>query len=301
MPPHDSTSRRGFLAAGLALPAAAAPAPPLPTVRFGSHDVTRLIIGSNPFYGFTHFNKIYDSLVAEYYTQDRRMEVLSRCERAGINTWQFHYSPPSIPDFDRFRSSGGKLQWFLLSDGAMCTDFSLIPPVAKRKPIGIAHHGNRTDDRFRDKQMDKVRDFCKAVRDNGVMVGVSTHNPEVVDFIESAGWDIDYYMTCLYRVSRTKEEARAAFGEAPVGEIYMEKDPERMTRAVRATRRPCLAFKIFGAGRTVQNRAQVEQSFRFALSNIKPGDALIVGMFPKFKDEITENVEIVRGLTRTPS
>ena len=38
---------------------------------------------------------------------------------------------------------------------------------------------------------------------------------------------------------------------------------------------------------------------KFAYNNIKPGDAAIVGMWPKFKDEIAENCEIVRQLHAT--
>jgi hypothetical protein len=169
--------------------------------------------------------------------------------------------------------------------------------VATRGPIGIAHHGNRTDDRFRKKEMHIVQDFAKRVRQTGAMVGVSMHNPLVMDFIESAGWDVDYYMTCLYQVSRTREEVRALLGgEAPLGETYMEKDPERMTRMIRSTRRPCLAFKTLGAGRAGYARNNIEAAFRYAFANIKPGDAIIVGMWPKFKDEIAENTALVREI-----
>ncbi len=116
------------------------------------------------------------------------------------------------------------------------------------------------------------------------------------DTVESEGWDIDYYQTCLYRVSRTPEEARAQYGEAPINEIYMEMDPERMCKMIRATKKPCLAFKVFGAGRTINSPQQVEASLRYALTNIKPADAMIVGMFPKFRNEIAENIALVRKI-----
>jgi hypothetical protein len=170
----------------------------------------------------------------------------------------------------------------------------LLPEVARLGPLGIAHHGNRTDERFRSGQKELVRDFLKAVRDTGVMVGLSAHNPGVIDTVESEGWDLDYYQACLYRVSRTPEETRAQFGEAPLGEAFMEKDPERMCKMIRQTKRPCLAFKLLGAGRTSNTPVALERSYRFAYSNIKPGDAAIVGMFPKFKDEVKENADLVR-------
>jgi hypothetical protein len=295
-------SRRRFLrsAAGfggaMALSQAAPAAPAaLPTVKFGSTEVTRLIIGSNPFYGYSHFNSILNGFMGEYMTQDRRMEVLHRCQQAGIKTWQVHYMAQTMEDFKRYRSEGGKMNWFLLGDFEMMTDFSLIGKVAKEhKPIGIAHHGNRTDERFQARQMDKVKDFCKAVRDSGVMVGVSAHNPAVFDSIEGENWDVDYYQACLYRVTRTRAEARKEFGESPVdiGGMFMEKDPERMCKVIRQTKKPCLAFKLLGAGRNTDRPATIANAFKFAFDNIKPTDAVIVGMCPRFKDEITENAAL---------
>ncbi len=38
----------------------------------------------------------------------------------------------------------------------------------------------------------------------------------------------------------------------------------------------------------------VEKAFRFAFENIKPIDGVIVGMYPRFSDEISQDVEHVR-------
>jgi hypothetical protein len=289
--------RRAFLqtSAGLAASAAAAETvPPIPTVLFGKTKITRLIIGSNPFYGYSHSTRALDLCMREWFTQDRRMEVLHAAERNGINTWQLHYDAQPMADFARYRAEGGKMHLILLADFELMKNPKLLPEVARLEPLGIAHHGNRTDERFRNGQKELVRDFLKAVRDTGVMVGLSAHNPGVIDTVESEGWDLDYYQACLYRVSRTPEETRAQFGEAPLGEAFMEKDPERMCKMIRQTKRPCLAFKLLGAGRTSNTPVALERSYRFAYSNIKPGDAAIVGMFPKFKDEVKENADLVR-------
>jgi len=303
----SSVSRRAFLqsAAGLSagltfagrLSAGQEAMPPLPKVRFGKAEITRLIIGSNPFYGYSHFNLVLDRTMREWMTQDRKMEVLHRCEQFGIKTWQLHYNDQPVEDFKRYRAEGGKMNLILLGDFALMKDLTLLPRVAKEMaPLGIGHHGNRTDERFRNGEMDKVREFLKAVRDTGVMVGLSAHNPEVIDMVESQGWDIDYYQTCLYRVSRTPDEARKVLGESPIGEIYLEKDPERMCKVIRQTKKPCLAFKVLGAGRSINSPQAIESAFRFALTNIKPTDAIIVGMFPRYKDEVRENTELVRRI-----
>lgn len=289
-------SRREFFAASAlaaAVPAPAAPA--LPTVKFGPVRITRLIVGSNPLYGYSHFNQILDRHMREWMTPERRRETVQRALAAGVDTWQTHWSALSMEDCDALRAANPELKWFLLSMRELHADPALLAEAVRRKPIGIAHHGNMTDDLFREGRSNDVREFTKRVRDTGVMVGVSTHNPLVVENIESRGWDVDYYMTCFYQVSRTREEARALMnGEAPLGETYLERDPERMTAVIRQVSKPCLAFKILGAGRAGFSTEQVERAVRFALANIKPTDAVIMGMYPRFKDEPRENAEIVR-------
>ncbi|HET8547050.1 MAG TPA: hypothetical protein VFL57_03560 [Bryobacteraceae bacterium] len=301
-----STSRRSFIRSAATLSGAAPwaaaasqavrPAAKLPTVRFRDHDLTRLVIGSNPFYGYSHFNSLLDRFMRDYYTPERRIEVLKRAEQAGINTWQVHYNDPTIEDFRRYRAEGGKMNVLLLADFELMKNWKLLPAVAKLGFIGIGHHGNRTDERFRNGQMSVVRDFVNAVHDAGAPAGVSMHNPAVLEYIEERGWPVDYYMTCMYRVSRTAEETRKEFGEAPLGEAFMEKDPSRMCAAVRQTKKTCFAFKVFGAGRNSNRPEQMESAMRFVLANIKPQDPVIVGMCPRFKDEISENVELVGRL-----
>jgi hypothetical protein len=297
------TTRRQFLGtaalSAAAVNAAAAPADPispLPTVKFQGRDITRLIIGSNPFYGYSHFNPLLDRFMREYYTQDRRIEVLKSAERAGINTWQLHYNDVTVDDWNRYRAEGGRMNVLLLADFDLMKNWKLLPGVAKLKPIGVGHHGNRTDERFRAGEMNIVQDFTKAVHDAGLPAGVSMHNPAVLAYIEEHGWDLDYYQTCLYRVSRTAAEARAEFGESPLLETYMERDPERMTAMVRQTKKTCFVFKLLGAGRSVSRPEAVEAAFRYALTHIKPQDPVIVGMCPKFNDQVTENVTLVKKI-----
>lgn len=296
----SSPSRRGFLlggAAGVAAAQHAEVAPPLPKTDFHGRQITRLLVGSNPLYGYSHFNKAYDGIMREWMTLERRLDTLRMAEAAGINTWQLHYTEKTAEDVRRYRDQGGRMHILLLADFRM--EAKAIAEAAKLKPLGIAHHGGLTDIRFRQGEMDMVRDFVHAVQDAGVPAGVSTHNPAVVEYVESKGWSNQYYMTCLYHVSRTPDEVRRDLGDTPLGEPFLAKDPERMTAMVRSTKKFCFAFKLLAAGRNCETPRQVEAAFRFAFSNIKPSDAVIVGMFPKTKDEARENAEFVRQILLT--
>jgi len=294
-----STSRRRFLQAPAALAVAAAPAPLLPTIRLGKYEVTRLILGANPFYGFSHFNRLFDQHMLEWCTPENVWKTVRACEENGINTWQLSDARRGLEDIRRYREQGGKIQWILLSSRRMEEDLSLIPKIAALGPIGIVHHGGTTDRRWRAGEQDKIKEFLKAVRDSGVLVGLSTHNPLVLEEVQSQGWDVDFFMTCVYRVTRTDAELVNLLGQRPLGEVYLPQDPPRMYRAVRQTRKPCLAFKILAAGRLTDTPQAIDRAFQLAFDSIKPTDGVIVGMYPRYSDQVRDNAERVRRILAT--
>jgi hypothetical protein len=275
----------------------AAQAGPLPTIRLGQHTVSRLILGSNPFNGFSYGIPSLAQHMKEWSTPEHIADVLRKARDCGINTWQFSYYPSSLAGLKLFQSSGGQIQWILLTGGAMQENPALVAEVARLKPIGIVHHGGVTDRHYRAGQMDRVRDYLKRIRDTGVMVGLSTHMPEVIDLVEGQNWDLDFCMACFFQIGRPEAETRKLLGgDLPLGSVFLESDPPKMCRAIRQSRKPCLGFKILGAGRLAESSEQLEQAFRFAYGNIKPQDGVIVGMYPRFKDEVRENTDLVRRL-----
>ena len=156
------------------------------------------------------------------------------------------------------------------------------------QPLGIYYHGEQTDNAYRSGKMETVKDYCKKARQQGVLVGVGSHMPEVLAKVEDEGWDVDFYAGCVYNRRRTPEEFRKLLGgelpEMP-GEVYLQDDPPRMYKFMRQTKKPCFAFKILAAGRV----SSPEQAFKLAFQSIKPTDCVFVGMFPRIKDEVKEN------------
>jgi hypothetical protein len=303
-------SRREFLqqAAGLtagaavlaALPASGASAPSeplLPTVKLGRHEVTRLIIGGNPIYGYSHFNRILSEYQTAWHTTERVVELLKHAEARGINTWQNSYAERTLSDLDRYRAAGGKMHWLCLGKPDWDEKPHLIEDATRRKPVGIAPHGSLAERLYRQNKLSTLADLLKRIRQAGVLVGLSAHNPALIELAEEKGWDVDYYMCCLYYLTRPREEfERLLGGELPLGEIYLSGDPSRMFKVIQKTRKTCLAYKVLAAGRRIENPAQVRQSLATALGNVKPTDAIIVGMYNQISDQVGENTAIVREI-----
>ena len=55
----------------------------LPTIKLGSLEVTRLIIGGNPFSGNSHVNESLSEAMRDYFTTARIKETLSAARSTG--------------------------------------------------------------------------------------------------------------------------------------------------------------------------------------------------------------------------
>jgi putative intracellular protease/amidase len=301
-------TRRTFLAAtalGALTPAARAadatpPAPNLlPTVKLGPHAITRLILGGNPIYGYSHFNRLFNQHMTDWHTPERVQTLFKRCEQAGLNCFQNSYAERTLADVDGYRAAGGTMHWLCLGKPDWDKHPEAIADAAKHKPIGIAPHGALADRLHRAGDVHTLTDLLKRIRDTGVLVGLSCHGPALLDLAESKGWDVDYYMTALYHLTRPRAELEKQFGkDVPLGEVCLPSDPPRMFAAIKTVKKPCLVYKVLAAGRRVGSPAEVKSCLKTALDNVKPTDALILGMYQQFGDQVGENAATVRDLLK---
>lgn len=309
---RDLLRGSGTVAAWLAAPAAAAarqsppalvpaarPGPPLPTAAFGKHRLTRLIAGANPIYGYSHFNYVFSASMGEYHTSERVVAFLKELERAGLNTWQASWSERLETDWMRYKEQGGKLQLLILSRPTFNDQPEMAARAAKLKPLGIAQHGAATNRLWDAGQFDRSLDYLKRIRDTGVMVGLSCHNPAEIEYAEEKGWDVDYYMASLYYINRPRAEFEKILGQVPLGEVYLDSDPPKMMSVLRRTEKPCLAYKVLAAGRSVSSPARVKDRMATAYAGIKPNDALIIGLYQRYNDQIGQTAQFTREILAT--
>ena len=271
------------------------PAIPLPTIRLGDHHVTRLIAGSNPISGYSYMGPIMDQHMTEYFTDKRIVDFLWSCERAGINTHQFG-SPERMASILRTLRERGSMMKFVCLHSGEAQSAPIEQVVRDTQPIAIVHHGGVTDRLFRQGKSQEVHDFVKRVQDAGVLAGVSAHNPDCIKRIADEGWRVDFFMTCFYYLTRTPEELQKMppVVTLQIGYSFFASDPIAMTQVVRQVSQPCLGFKILAAGRKCSDKQSVEQAFKFAFEHLKPTDGVIVGMYPRYQDQIRQNAQYTR-------
>ena len=311
------SSRRDFLktattvAACLAVPKAleAEFAGALPTVSLGPHRVTRLIVGSNPIRGYSHFNPITNQQMVEWYTDERAAQVLLDCQKAGINTFQASYFQDRWERiWDLFHKKGGHLQWIYLTSAADIDpsgrhstpeairdgQIAAMKTLVKHQPIAMVHHGGHTDTLWRAGKLDYLKTYIDKAHELGCLAGVSTVNPKILTTLEEEGFENDFYMAGVHNNERRPEEWMKEIGTVPVDEGWIASDPPRMAEAVRQVKKPALVYKVLSAGRKCQSEEQKREAIAWAYKNIKPIDAAIIGLYPRYSDQVTETVKMMQ-------
>lgn len=256
----------------------------LPAVDFCGLTITRLIIGANPFGGYSHQTEDRDRLMRGYYTVERIKETWDRAEKAGINTMVTNNETPHVLQAVReYLGGAGSLQWIAQVNRRNKPDMD--EAVREAVDIGckaIYFHGAQVEDLFNKKDAKTLHNWCDAVRSLGVPVGVAAHAPAVHRWVDSLGL-VDFHAVCFFDCGSVHTSK---------GYGFRLEDVMPAAETARAIRKPCIAYKIMGAG-----RIDPRMALQFALTHIKRTDVVNVGMYRGDKDNmVEENAETVRGI-----
>lgn len=286
-------NRRNALAALLVgTPAVAGQTTKPHQAPFGSYRVSRLMVGGNPISGNSHVSAGMSREMLEYFTAANVKKLLRACEEAGVNTWQSRGDRHILRLLSEYRQEGGRIHWIAQTASELVDIPRNIRDCAAAGAIGVYHHGSQTDRYWASGKIEQARETLKVMRDAGVRVGLGTHIPEVIDYVEDKGWDVDFYMTSLYNLARPKEEL-ARLGGGATRELFLDADRERMLERVRRTPKQCLLFKVYGASRKCASRVQMLDALALAARYAKPSDCFVIGMFPKYSEQVHENCELL--------
>ena len=260
----------------------------LPTVKWGKHEISRLLVGHNPLKAQSYTSGQLDGEMRAWYKPDQGhdVELLERCQACGINTCQMG-APPMEAVLRRFYAKGGKMQWIptFYSKPGKAAEAELKRLMALEfKPIGIQQWGQVGDDLLKAGKLDTVTETLKRFRDAGVLVGLGAHDPRVIEYAEGKGWDVDFYQCCFYLTRH--------------GDHWDDKERTRMVEVIRRVSKPCIGFKVLAGNHHTSTPQEVVETLKYAFDNIKPTDVVLVGMWQKYKDQVAENAASVKKLAR---
>ena len=249
----------------------------MPTIRLGGLEVSRLILGSNPFFGFAHGNPqaTADEMKA-WYTDERIMAVLDAAADHGITAvWTPCYDR-WIRLWNTYRKGGGKLATWIGQPDRFDEMKEHISACAANGGRAICIQGECIHRAMTGGNPGIVREWLQHIKSHGLPAGMATHYPDDILKAEQDGLPAEFYHLTI-----------------GVPDSFQQADREKAVRTIRQMEKPVVAFKVLGAGRFPPSEA-----FPFLLNRVRPKDGLCVGMFPKDRDEVAENTALARDLTR---
>ncbi len=256
----------------------------LPTVDFCGFETTRLLIGANPFGGFSHQSKERDEAMRAYHSPERILETWDRAWKAGINSFVTNNETPHVIDtVHRYLEADGPMRWIAqVSCRTLPSMEAALEAVAAAGCKIMYFHGGLVDDLYRKKEEQSLRKWTNFARELGLKVGVAGHDVDDHYWIDAMNL-VDFHVVPFFNCG----SVHSSFG----GERFQLDDVYEAVKLINALRKPCIAYKVLGAG-----RIDAAMGFDFALRHIKPGDVINVGMNRADNDSM---VEENAGLFRT--
>jgi hypothetical protein len=258
----------------------------LPTIRLGALEVSRLIVGGNPISGFSHQSGERSQQMLDYFTVERIKALWRDCEAQGVTALVARADAFVIRVLAEYWREGGRIRWIAQTAPEHRDAAQNIRLAHRAGAAAIYLHGGEADRLFADKQTDTIRERVELIRSLGVPVGMAAHEPCNHLEAQELGIPLDFHMVCLYNL--TGYQGRRDTPE----ETFEHEDRARALTVLRALERPCIAYKIYGAGRLSPDQAYADVG-----GALRPGDGVLVGMFPPDNpDIIGDNARRVSAL-----
>lgn len=260
----------------------------LPTISIGDLQVSRLIVGGNPFSAISHQSAERDKEMRDYYTTERIKATLRQCEEVGINTFCGRADNHIMRLLNEYWNEGGRIQWLAQTAPERRSLEENIRQAARAGARAIYIQGGTVDQALEAGRLEELAEPLKLIRSLGCAPGIAGHNPDSHRRARELDLGAEFHMVCFYNLTGR----RGKIDVADPAERYHPDDPPKAVRLIQELNLPCLAYKVLAAGR----RDPVE-ALTYAFQNIKPTDAVVVGVYTGDNpNQVYDDARIVREL-----
>ena len=266
------------------------------TVDFFGVQTSRLILGTNPFAGFSYIGEVSRDAMLDYHTAETIIGILKYAETLGYTAFIATTDEFTRRYHRQYLNEGGTLKWIAQTHVPLSMKVSVNIAI-EGGASAIFHQGTHGDSLFETENYDELRANFKEMRRAGVPIGIATHVPGFITVAERE-FELDFYMACLHNMRRgnTGRVSSSVSGLKDEKRDFYREDRAEMLEMIRSISKPCIAYKILGGGNYGFDRDELVECFRETYAGIKPGDIAAVGVFQRDADQLRENAEIVNGI-----
>ena len=244
----------------------------LEQVKLGDLSVSRMLIGGNPFSGFSHQSPERDAEMRAYFSTEQIHATLRQAESLGIDTFLGRGDAHITGMLKQYWEQRGTIKWVAQTASEASTQV-IGARFAIDAGCGACYiHGGRMEYMLAQGKEQEILDSIQTIRDAGLPAGVAGHTPGIFTWAE-AHLDLDFYMCSYYNPS---PRDRQPWHDPTVKEQYLEQDRQLMIERIKTLSKPVIHYKVLAAGRN-----DPRKGLFFAARQMRPGDAVCVGFYPK--------------------
>jgi len=254
-----------------------------PRTTVGGLSVSRMIIGTNWFLGFSHTSAAKDDYICNH-VRDRKAiaDIIEVFLRSGVDTIMGLMAMPPLADAIKEAEDRTGVQAIRISTPAF--------PITKETPergfdkvevesivdeqlrcgTHICMPHTSTTDCLVDRCTRTIRridELLVPIRERGMIPGLSTHMPEAIVYADETGIDVETYISLYNSIG-----------------FLMQVEVDWVARIIRDAQKPVMTIKPMAAG-----QLRPFQGLAFAWSTLRDQDMVTVGtMSPKEAAEVIE-------------
>lgn len=255
-----------------------------PRTVVGGISLSRLIIGSNWFLGYSHTSLAKDRFIKEYQTRERIVEVMSVFLERGVDVVMGPPNPLLAEAVRATEDRVGRKLYMILTPG-----FNLLPRTDD-EPRGLMDQEPEdafdlcremgatfcmphqcVTDALIDRRAGIIRDidrYTRMIRERGMIPGLSTHMPEAIVYADRQGADVASYIQ-LYNAAG----------------FLLQVETDWVMRIIRDAAKPVMTIKPLAAGRILP-----PVGLAFVWSTIREQDMVTIGCTTP--DEAREAIDL---------
>jgi hypothetical protein len=254
-----------------------------PRTTVGGLSVSRLIIGTNWFLGYTHCTGAKSRSVERLVTtRDKVADIIEVFLKRGVDTIMCPHTKTCIPEAIEEAQQRTGLTCIVVStpsftctprtpvDGFDLGEVERVLDAEAKKNVSICMPHTSTTDLMVDRCTRQVRQMdvvCRLIRERGMIPGLSTHIPETIVFADESGLDVETYIQLFNAMG-----------------FLMHVEVDWVARLIHNARKPVMTIKPFAAG-----QLRPFQALTFCWNALRDCDMITVGtMAPEEAAELVD-------------
>ena len=265
-----------------------------PRTTIGGLSVSRMIIGSNWFLGFSHCSVAKDQGIREALGDYRKVaDIMEVFLNEGVDTfmWPGGESKDIMAAVREAQDRTGRPLILIATPGLPTTartpfdgfdedEVARILDIEAGHGVAICMPHTSVTDQMVDKctrQIRRMDRICEMIRQRGMIPGLSTHAPETIVYADETGLDVETYISMLNSAG-----------------FLMQWEIDWTLNAIHRAAKPVITFKPMAAGRIPPVEAMT-----FIWNAIREQDMVAVGtMAPAEAAELIEmSLRVLDGHT----